>query len=491
VLRTAARPQASIVIGNALLQGLSNASWWTEAVALMGIPQGTGARGERTGWTGDAAFASESELFDFDTAAFFTQFASQMQELQCSDGTIPSCIPETDAHRDGQPKPLPCAAAEGDPSWGTVYPTIVWGIWKYYGATGVAARNYPSLKLYMGMLEAAVNSTGLKNIFCTWGDWNPVVKTDCHLTAAASYLHDLAHLSELAAALGEAADAAAFSARLAARRTEYHAAFFDAQLGLYGAGTQAAQAVALWTGVAAVAGVATNVSAWLGSNMAGPNGSLTFGFIGVRYAFEALALTGGVSGIEAALRCLLQTTYPSYGFELYNLYEPTSNLWESWDAPTHRQWLDESSRSHHYQTSIHTFLRKHVCGLDMPPGASAFSSVTVRPYAALPIAADLAAAVPLARITLAHHRGLIEVSWARQPAGSLQLNATLPSGTAGTVSVPKTFGAATAVSEGGAAVWAAGAFVPGVSGVLSAVDDGDFVTFEVTSGAFVFGTAST
>ena len=166
-------------------------------------------------------------------------------------------------------------------------------------------------------------------------------------------------------------------------------------------------------------------------------------------------------------------------------------MWESWDAPTHRQWLDESSRSHHYQTSIHTFLRKHVCGLDMPPGASAFSSVTVRPYAALPIAADLAAAVPLARITLAHHRGLIEVSWARQPAGSLQLNATLPSGTAGTVSVPKTFGAATAVSEGGAAVWAAGAFVPGVSGVLSAVDDGDFVTFEVTSGAFVFGTAST
>ena len=46
-------------------------SWWTEAAALMGIPAGTAARGERTGWTGDAAFASESELFDFDTAAFF------------------------------------------------------------------------------------------------------------------------------------------------------------------------------------------------------------------------------------------------------------------------------------------------------------------------------------------------------------------------------------------------------------------------------------
>jgi hypothetical protein len=75
-------------------------------------------------------------------------------------------------------------------------------------------------------------------------------------------------------------------------------------------------------------------------------GGLTFGFIGVRYAFEALALNGQV---EAALRTLLQTTYPSYGYELYNEYEPSSSLWESWDAPTHRQWLDESSRNHHYQ----------------------------------------------------------------------------------------------------------------------------------------------
>ena len=138
-----------------------------------------------------------------------------------------------------------------------------------------------------------------------------MVKTDCHITAAASYLHDLSHMAELAGALGEATDAATFTARLTTRRAEFHAAFWSPTLGLYGAGTQAAQAVALWTGVAAGAGVATNVSAWLGHSMA--NGSLTFGFIGVRYAFEALALHGH---IEEALRTLLQTGYPSYGNEV-------------------------------------------------------------------------------------------------------------------------------------------------------------------------------
>jgi alpha-L-rhamnosidase len=311
VLRTAARHQATVVLGNPLLQSLSNASWWGEAAALMGIPAGTAARGERTGWTGDASFASESELFDFDTAAFFTQFLVQLQQLQCPDGTVESCIPNTDPLRDGQPKPLPCANAEGDPSWGTVYPTITYGLWKYYAAQGAAARQYPSLTLYMSMLEAAVNATGLGQIFCTWGDWNPVVKTDCHITAAASYLHDLEHMVELATALGKAEDAAAYASTLAMRRIQYHAAFWNASIGLYGAGTQTAQAVALWTGVAAGAGVAGNVSTWLGQSMA--TGGLTFGFIGVRYAFEALALNGQ---IEAALRCLLQTNYPSYGFEL-------------------------------------------------------------------------------------------------------------------------------------------------------------------------------
>ncbi len=189
--------------------------------------------------------------------------------------------------------------------------------------------------------------------------------------------------------------------------------------------------------------------------------------------------------MEAALRTLLQTGFPSYGYELYHFYEPMTTLWETWDAPEHRQWLDESSRNHHYQASINTFLRKHVVGLDMPLGAAAWSTVAVRPFAALPLADDLVAALPHARATVAAYRGVVEVSWERVSSG-LSLNATLPTGTAGTVSVPKTFGARTRVSEGGAAVWRGGAFVPGVPGVLAGEDDGAFVTFTVTSGAFVF-----
>lgn len=55
---------------------------WTEAAALMSIPAGAAGRGERNGWTGDAAFASESECFDFDTGAFFSNYLAMVVDAQ-------------------------------------------------------------------------------------------------------------------------------------------------------------------------------------------------------------------------------------------------------------------------------------------------------------------------------------------------------------------------------------------------------------------------
>jgi hypothetical protein len=99
-----------------------------------------------------------------------------------------------------------------------------------------------------------------------------------------------------------------------------------------------------------------------------------------------------------------------------------------------------------------------------------------------------------ARATLRAHRGVVEVSWARGGGGGggggLTLNVTLPTGSGGTVSVPKQGGAATAVSEGGAPVWAGGAFVPGVPGVTAGVEEPQWLTFTVASGAYVFQATS-
>ena len=49
-------------------------------------------------------------------------------------------------------------------------------MWRYYGAMNVVKARYNQLKQYMETLEGRKNSTGLGEIFCQFGDWNPVVK---------------------------------------------------------------------------------------------------------------------------------------------------------------------------------------------------------------------------------------------------------------------------------------------------------------------------
>lgn len=483
-LRSAVREQGTVTLRNQMLQRLSDNAWWTEAAGLMGIPSGCAARGERAGWTGDGAFAAESEMFDFDTAAFFIQYLGQLRDSMCQDGSIPNVVPWTDPRRDG-PAPLDppqCSGSEGDPTWGTVYPTIAWNLWRYYGASGTIEDHWPNLQLYGQMLEQQYSKTGLKTYFCTWGDWNPVIKTQCHVTSAASFLHDLLHLADLAAAVGDNASAQQYHSRFETLKAEYHDAFYDTSKGVYADGTQTAQALPLWLGSTppelreAVLGKLVDDMLVHGC---------TGGFVGVRYVFEALAMAGR---IDVALRVLQREEYPGFGYEIFNLYEPATALWESWDGDTHRQWLDESSRDHHYQASIRTFLRRFVAGLDMPSGTAAWRTVRARPEAAL-VPEDLAAQLPGAVAEVRSHRGLVRVAWARV-AGGLTLNITVPPGSAGEVHVPKIFGEGTVVEEARRPVWDGHSFVPGVDGIVSAKAELRFVVFETWSGSYSF-TATT
>tara|TARA_B110000208_G_scaffold187009_1_gene244420 strand:- start:1256 stop:4174 length:2919 start_codon:yes stop_codon:yes gene_type:complete len=444
-VRTDATPAASVVVANPLLQALYENSRRTEASALIGIPNGCAARGERAGWTGDSAFASESEIVDFDSAAFFSNFLNQIDDLQCaSDGSLAHCIPETDFRRDGlaeQPDPNTCSGVQHDPSWSTVFPTIAHNIWKYYNATGVVREHWSSLLQYMAMIESHVPTAaegGLANMFCTWGDWNPVVKTPCHITASASFIHDVRRIVELATALGETSTAETFAAKDKKLTSEFHTAFYSNTTGMYSTGTQCAQALALWLNASPTPAMRASLAQALAEDVT--TKGVTIGFIGVRYLFEALVQA---NQSDAAIACLLRTSAPGYGHEIYNLYEPATSLWESWDGDTKQQWLAESSRSHHYQASISTFLRAHVAGLQIAR-SSGWHALVVKPlYLRSP---TLAALVPAASATVATHRGPASVRWQRHydrysgEAVRFELNGTVPIGSTAEIHIPLIFG---------------------------------------------------
>eukprot|EP01079_Euglenida_sp_SAG-EU17-18_P005441 gene5441-971_t len=459
-MRTAAREQAELHIANPLLAKLSSNSWWTESSGLIGIPSGAGARGERAGWSGDAAAASESECFDFDTAAFFSQYLAQIAQTSCqSDGTIGDCVPNTDPRRDTaavQLDPNTCSGLTSDPTWSTFYVTITHNVWKYYGATNVVRKHYAQLKQYMTTLETRKNATGLGKMFCRYGDWNPVTKTPCQITAALSFIHDVRRMSDLAGAIGNSADATMWTSKDSALTSEFHApcvvskggqacaghygGFWDSKTSTYLSGSQMSVAAALWLGNMPEGRKAPLLAA-LAAEIT--RQGVTVGFVGVQYLFEALVWANRT---DVALTGLLRTAFPGYGHEIYNTYEPATTLWESWTGDTMPQWLAESSRNHHYQTSINTFLRKYVAGLSMPRHASGWSFVSVRPEAAL-LPPEMAEEIPSAAVSIESHRGVVATSWERRQRDcesrstngapllcvEFEINATVPSTSTGIV----------------------------------------------------------
>jgi len=113
-----------------------------------------------------------------------------------------------------------------------------------------------------------------------------------------------------------------------------------------------------------------------------------------------------VNRTDVALRMLLATEYPSYGYNIVVNEEHATSLWESWDGSSMQQWFDESSRDHHFSASINTFLRKYLGGLDQPYGKSGWDVIRVRPEAAHhPELLDSAS------VELRSRRGTIHCAW--------------------------------------------------------------------------------
>jgi alpha-L-rhamnosidase len=431
VLRTSAATTSAVRLSDPTLQGISRSSWWTEAAALMSIPAGCAGRGERNGWIGDAAFASQSELFDFDSVAMYSQWLLQVRDAQCPDGGILNGVPSARCTERWQ---------YSDPSWQTVYPTLASNLARFHGASDQLREHYPHLQLYMRFLRSNYTSRGMAVGYSTWGDWNPAwpeprngsaytgpvfVFTSPHITASASYVHDHLHMADVASALGLAADESVFRQQLAEARTRFHQAFFDEQQGWYGDGTVVAQAVALWIEAVPPQLHATVVNA-LVSQVAAQNYSMaSVGFIGVRYLFEALSR---VNRTDVALKMLVGQEYPSYGFAMNNQIEPATTLWESADVFSMAQWLTESSRDHHYQASISTYVRQYVVGLDSftgtGEGADGASTWAFRPEAAL-VREDIVAHLDNASIAARTTLGDVSAAWSF-PLGRGRATAGIP-----------------------------------------------------------------
>lgn len=469
---------------------------WGHRANVMSVPSDCPQRDERRGWMGDAALIAESATYNFRPAAFYTAWLNSIQDVQSSDGQVPNFVP--------------IGRGAGAPNWQSAYPTLVWSQWKYAGDLRLVVRHWPSLVRYANHWIQTIDTTPPSKFTTGFGDWVPAgPKADGHLTGMFAAMHDLTLITELAGAVGDATTKANASAAVAKAGAAFHAQWYDADKKCYGSCLQTENAVALWLGDSVVpsaklAGV-INQTAYdvLVTNAM----HTTSGIIGIKAIYEALSRLG-----RADVPVLMSgvTTYPSYGYMITNEYEPATTMWELWNSDT--QGPSMNSRNHIMFGSVSSWFYRYLCGIDVPRGVYGYDKISIHPVGvgvqnSTNNAAECAIVTPRGAAA-SSWRGPQIVSGANTRAGSyiprdsdagatVELNATIPIGSSGTIRVPLVAAAGQSaqtvvISEGGVRVWADGEFLSGVAGISSAKADvgpgteGEGIEFTVSSGDYKF-----
>lgn len=455
----------------------------------MSVQSDCDQRDERKGWMGDAALSSDVAFHNFQMGAFMTNWLRTMLDEQNDDGAMPDTAPFIWGSRDG------------DPNWGTAYPTTVHNMLVHYGDVGLVQDHYFALKKYMSH-AIGLAKAGMASYYVEYGDWvppPPATKVDGHFTSAFAFLRDLRIFAEMADAVGDTRSADDIRGLFVEYAAQFNTAFFSPATGVYLDGMQTAQVLPLWLDIVPVAAKAALIDHVVKDILEDQNVHVTTGIIGVKYLMLALAANGR-QDVVAALAA--QTSYPSWGYMIFNDIEPSTTVWELWNAPSEGPGMN--SRNHHMYSSVGHPLYSVLVGMQQANGSSAFQKVLVSPPAS--VIGDPARSTvsrPLlsqASGSMDTIRGLFSVSWnltIQTVEPSFQLNVVVPVGSTGTVNVPllplgSPAANAVVLTEGGSVIWKDGMFVAGDVGVtgvsFGAVDGqvGPHLVVAVTSGSYQF-----
>ena len=365
----------------------------------MTVPTDCDQRDERLGWMGDANLSGDSIALNFNALSFLRFYLQLIAEEVGADGSLTDVVP---FYRYG--------GRPGDVSWTEAFANLLTVCYRTYGDLGPTKVAFDKLVAQVQNVQQQA-SGGLDSMHTPYGDWCPPPakqgkgqgpKPSPAYTSAFSYLSMVSQASTLANAVGNHTQARHFAAMRKKLDADFNAAFlvenatYDSKIG--GDGFQTAQALALNLGVS------PNVDrtrALLVQSLSENKGHYTTGIIGFKSLLPELYAAGEQ---DTALAILMQTDYPSIGYNFANgKEEATENLWELPDADM--EGVGMNSRNHHMWSSYSAYLVQHVGGVEIDAASGA---ATLRPAHQ--------AGLSSARVRMDAPGGVVELSW-RQVGG--------------------------------------------------------------------------
>ncbi len=366
---------------NDLFNKIQRCTLWAYVGNFHGYPTDCPHR-EKNGWTGDAHLAAELGLYNFDAAAAYTKWMTDLKDEQRDSGELPGIVPTAG-----------WGYAWGNgPAWDSAYVLIPWYLYQYRDDTRILAEHYDRLGL---------------------GDWVPAkTETPAKVTSTGYYYRDALIVSKIAAMLGKTDDARHYADLAMRIRDAFNRAFFDPKTGLYAGGTPTAMSCALYHGLVPPAErqrVVDKLVEMIEKN----DDHLDAGILGTKYLIDALT---ACDRADVVYKMATKTTYPSWG---HWIEQGATTLWEQWDGG--------ASRNHIMFGHISAWFYQALAGINLGPDTVGFKHIVIKP--------QLLGDVTWVRAEHESMYGTIKSAWDIK-GDRFTLKVAVPTNTTATVYVP-------------------------------------------------------
>jgi alpha-L-rhamnosidase len=407
---------------------------------------------EKGAWTGDYGMYSNSEMFNFDTEAYWEHTLQTFDDSQLPTGNI------------GLLAPTPPADNVEDPLWGGEFVLIEYNAFMQYDDLALLRRDYAAMAAYVDEQESVIQPTGYIYNGNSVGDW--VVPTNANapsnsLLGSMFIYREAKVLAIMAAAIGNTADATKYDQLADKVADAVNNKFYDATNHAYhdpapsnSAYQQTANVIALAFGLPP-AGDRQAVADGLAADVVAKGNHLATGANGSKYILPVLTENGQS---DLAYKVATNPTYPGWG----NWFQQcgASTMWEAWECDTAR------SHDHAFMGTVDDWFFNDVAGIR--PASPGFRTTQIKPYAVNELSSASAhEATPF---------GQVSSSWERSGT-QFNLTVKIPVGATARVFVPAADSGS--VTERGQPITT----TPGVTVVGM---DGAYLQLEAGSGTYKF-----
>lgn len=317
-----------------------------------GIPTDCPHR-EKNGWTGDAAIAAESGLWNFDMEESYSHFLQILADTQRPSGQLPGIAPSAGwGYNWGS-----------GPAWDTLLFEYPWQIYCFYGKTELIKEYYSNFQLYLEYCDNRSENYLLDFGLGDWCHWNCKAITPVEVTSSGYYYQNVSRMAFFADLLDKKQDAADYRKLAENIRASFLEKFANPD-GSFADKAPTATAAALFFKLAEESNIQKSVN-FLVKQLRERQHKADFGILGAKYVPYVLADQGFA---DDAFEIITQKEFPGWGWQIK---QGATTLWENWNG--------KNSQNHIMFGSISAWMYQYPGGIKILPETPGFRKFIIKP----------------------------------------------------------------------------------------------------------------